>query len=354
MDDLLFEKKGPNPKVLWRPHHGRPIAPSSSSSCYRPFQQIVRTVHVQDALQACLDQRLQPTPILTKSVLNRYHLQKSNHPCKNLKVLWFGTQPPHNEEMHDWYGNVQFAVSTDFLIQRWKNFYLVEMETTPKHTVSRILITNSDYSEVLPVYDPRQEGGPWHINSSGHFVLRDCSRYNGEGTNENGHTLELMIEGKVRDQMDILNECRITFRNHSKAVGDGEHPKCHRSRFSRKRCPSPLTSLETSLVFFDQHQRMAKISCVATPRLSERAEHYRRFYYMRVTVAIPNRSFLPMSTNRHWTPSLPYHSGLGGSPALSAHIGNLQGARHTGFFRIFSSIAIQEAHKVYMLSTRRE
>ncbi|XP_064116852.1 uncharacterized protein LOC135222643 isoform X5 [Macrobrachium nipponense] len=299
MDDLLFEKKGPNPKVLWRPHHGRPVAPSASS--YRPFQQIVRTIHVQDALHACLDQILQPKPIYSKSTLNRSFLEKSksNHPCKNLMVLWFGTEPPRNqgnEEMHDWYGNVQFGVSTDFLMHRWKNFYLVEMETTPKHTVSRILITNRDYSKVLPLYDPWQEGGPWYITSKGHFVLTDCSRYNGEGMNKNGHTLELMIEGKVLDQMAILNECIITFRNHSKTVRDGEHALalCHRSRFSKENCPSPLTSVQASIRFFDQHRRMAMISPVATPRLSESAEKYRRLFYTTFTVPVPYGTFLSL------------------------------------------------------------
>ncbi|XP_068200909.1 uncharacterized protein [Palaemon carinicauda] len=352
-DDLLFEKKGNNPKVFWRPKHGRPIANGCSS--YRPFQQIVRTVHVKEALQVCLDQRLQPKPIASKSILNSLHLRNSRHPCKNIKVLWFGTQPPilQNKKMvHDWYGNVQFAIPVDIL-NRWKYFYLVEMESTPKHTVSRLLISNNDYSSVLPFYDPWQEGGPWVVNSSGHFVPTDCSRYNGEGRNKNGHILEFMIEAEISDQTAILNACSISFQNHSKVESTGGLPMCHRSRFTNTKCPSPLKSLETALLFFDQHQRMARMTSVATPRLSKNGEIYRGFYLLKLTFSIPYWSFPPMPQSQILNSCLPYNFLPGCSPTLLTRRGVPQGVKQTDLSGGFPSKPYSEAFSSYRVFTQQ-
>lgn len=277
MDDLLDQTTGPKKKVFWKPGNGRAIAPQHPQ--YRPFSQAVRTVHIDEALEYCMQYRMQPKHIFNNSILNRRSLKNTNHPCKNIQVLWFGAEsPPEKDEEHDWYGNIQFAIPVDLLLRRWEHRYLVEMMTAKTHTATHILITNTDYSGVLPRYDPHQQGGPWYVDNNRHSVLVDCARFNDKGYNRNGHNLEFMIEATPADQRQLLNICELSFKNHSEARNKQRPLRCLRTQFINKSCPTPLISARAAGEFFNQHQRIAEVSNIATPRLSEKAEFYRQIF----------------------------------------------------------------------------
>ncbi|XP_050692305.1 uncharacterized protein LOC126983556 [Eriocheir sinensis] len=267
MDVHLYTKKN----VLWRPGEGSSVVLRESD--YRPFCHVGRTVHLDDALHICADNWMQPKPITTLSTLSDKIWHKQNHhPCRNLRVLWFGPKlDGEDEDAHDWYGNVQFAFPTDVMMHHWRKFYLVEMLTTSTHTTTRILVTNADYSSVLPPYDPRTPGGPWRLNSEGrHECLADCRRYSNEGNNGNGHILEFMIEVEPFQIRTILAESTLSFRNHEQGGNVGPHD-CHRSgRLSM--CPTPLTRDEAARIFFLEHQRSSLQQNMAAPRLSPSAE----------------------------------------------------------------------------------
>ncbi|KAK7084356.1 hypothetical protein SK128_012385, partial [Halocaridina rubra] len=276
MDELLFQT---HKDIYWRPGYGRSIA--TARPTYRNFQSVVRTVHVSDALNICKQKRMQPRPIQANSILKQKFLNEI-HPCKNMKVLWFGTERPFGmEEDHNWYGNIQFTMPVDVILQRWKYCYLVEILTAKTHTATRLLITNTDYSRMLPLYNPHSSGGPWSVNSNGHFVLDDCERYNNIGWNRHGHTLEFMIEVTLEGQKNILQMCEISFMNHQEARNENLPLRCHRYQYFSKECPTPFSSADSSREFFFQHQKMISYTDIATPNLSEKAEYYRQHYYMK-------------------------------------------------------------------------
>ncbi|XP_071538181.1 uncharacterized protein [Panulirus ornatus] len=278
MDNLLYTTKNDRPTVFWRPGNGRSIVPHNFF--YQSFSHIVRTVHIHEALDICAHHELRPKFIYSCSSLSKKHLRYSrNHPCRNLRVLWFGTRASNaDEDKHEWYGNVEFALPADILLKRWKYWFLVEMISAPTHTVTLLLITNTDYSSVLPQYDPHREGGQWVVSSQGHFVLSDCLRYNDEGYNKHGHALEFMIEVTPYGQKKILEECEISFRNHFKAIDNNRPHVCHRFQKSDFQCPSPFSTAFGSMVFFHEHQRKRMYLSLATPRLSNSAEYYRQRY----------------------------------------------------------------------------
>ncbi|KAK8739621.1 hypothetical protein OTU49_003431 [Cherax quadricarinatus] len=284
MDQLLYTTKGPKPTMFWLPGNGRNIAPGPSS--YRPFDQIVRTVHLYEALDICVDQQMIPKPITSRSIINMNHLHP-NHPCKNLQVLWFGTQRSEDEEEHDWYGNVSFSLPVDLLLKHWKHCFLVELMSAPTHTATRLLLTNTDYSSVLTKYDPNTKEGPWLKASFGHLELTDCLRYNNIGYNKHGHTLEFMIEVTPFGQRKILEMCEISFRNHSEATNKTLPHVCHRFQNMANPCPSPFTSSICSRIFFREHSRLGRRLCIAHPRLSRSAEFLMHYYFTMVPPAVP-------------------------------------------------------------------
>lgn len=276
MDQHLYTKKGAAPNtVLWRPREGSSVVLKERD--YQPFNQIVRTVHIPDALAICAVNGIVPKPILSLSTLKAtvLHPQRS-HPCRNLHVLWFGAKlDGEDEHAHDWYGNVEFAVPIDVMMLQWRNLYLVEMVQAPTQTITRILVTNADYSSVLPPYDPRTPGGPWRLTPDGrHERLVDCRRYNSKGYNRHGHTLEFMIEVTPFGMRKILDEVTISFRNHHLGLSGGPHD-CH--RFGKTlTCPTPFTVDEGSHIFFKEHHRLIGRQPMATPRLSPSAEAFRQ------------------------------------------------------------------------------
>ncbi|KAK8739622.1 hypothetical protein OTU49_003432 [Cherax quadricarinatus] len=275
-DQLLYTTKGPKPTVLWLPGNGRSIVPDLSS--YRPFDRIVRTVHLHEALDICVYHRMIPKHIISLCTLNRKHL-KNNHPCKKLRVLWFGAQyPEDDEEEHDWYGNVSFTMPVDLLMEHWRYCFFVEIMTAPTHTTTRLLVTNTDYSSMLIKYDPCTVGGPWYKTSSGHLGLIDCRRYNNIGSNRHGNTLEFMIEVTRYGETKILEKCEISFKNHSKARDKSLSHVCHRFQKPELCCPSPVARAIGSRIFFHEHTNLTKVTSIAKPPLSESAQLYLQCY----------------------------------------------------------------------------
>ncbi|KAG7175105.1 hypothetical protein Hamer_G022447 [Homarus americanus] len=271
----------------------RSVVPTHNS--YISFDRVVRTVHLAEALDVCVRQRMEPKFIYSLCSINRKILRR-DHPCKNLQVLWFGGKhPDYDEDEPDWYGNVEFAIHVDFLLKKWNYCFLVDMMSAPTHSVTRLLITNTDYSRVLPKYDPTEPGGPWHITPKSHELLTDCLRYNNKGNNIHGHTLEFMIEATPFGQEKLLENCEISFRNHSEAEDMSRTHVCHRFRNTNVPCPSPVKSSMASRIFFHEHARLRQHSLLAAPRLSHSAEYFRRCYLtMDGAPSIPRRNLVPM------------------------------------------------------------
>lgn len=271
MDHQLCTSKGFPDTVLWRPREGSSVILDEAH--YRSFSHIIRTVHLREAVNTCAEHGMTPRPILSLCTLNGTALSsQTNHPCRNLHVLWFRAKlDGEDEDAHDRYGNVAFVVPTNVMMQRWKNLYLVEMVTFKAYTITRILATNSDYSSVLPKYDPQTPGGPWRFTPEGrHECLVDCRRYNSEGYNKYGHILEFMIEVTLFGMRNILHEATISFRNHHQARF-GDPYNCHRFGNSPP-CPSPFPRDLASRIFFTEHHHFTRHQLMATPRLSLSAE----------------------------------------------------------------------------------
>lgn len=271
--DQLLKKhpgKGGN-TILWLPGSGRHV--SEGSNPYKPFTHIIRTLHLEDAIEVCNTRRIVPKHVITFSSIDSRVLSPS-HPCANIKVLWFSTSPTdEDKDAPDWYGNVEFAVDAKILLTQWKYFFLVEMMTTPTHTTSRILVTNSDYSDVLPKYNPNCTGGPWQITPEGQFALTKCSRYKFKGTNIHDHILEFMLEASPKNEKKIINKCRISFKNHEEAKDMKVRHVCNRYQRAGLPCPTPLSRLTAAFYFFIKMQESSMCWWSnRTPKLSESAE----------------------------------------------------------------------------------
>ncbi|XP_027212651.2 uncharacterized protein [Penaeus vannamei] len=283
MDKLLYQRPGPHPWTLWLPRPGRRLARGPNP--YRPFNRVVRTVHLEDAVEICVRRSMTPRPVTCCSRIRQRGLRWS-HPCSNLRVLWFGTRSDQDDQtIPDWYGNVEFSFLSNVFFSHFKFCFLVEIVTAPTHTMTRFLVTNTDYSGVLDPYSPYRAGGPWYINDRGeHFALKDCARFNDEGINIHPHELEFMVEMTPYGQQQILKEAEISFRNHEAATDLSRPRKCHRfQRFSSRpqACPWAVSAAVASQMFFSRHQMEAdRHPNIASPRLSALADYFRQCYLM--------------------------------------------------------------------------
>ncbi|KAK3861859.1 hypothetical protein Pcinc_032224 [Petrolisthes cinctipes] len=256
MDEDLFTLQ------LWRPGqtgNERTIVPakpdSDSAKYYCEFTHITRTLHMRDALNVCENLKMEPRFIYSTSSLRRSTLPKDN-PCRNLRVLWFGTmRVGHDVKTPSRYGNVQFAVNANTLLKHWKYYYFVEILSTPKYSTSRILVTNNDYSRYLRQYDPYQYDGPWKKTNTGYMELLNCLRYN-EGENFHKHNVEFMIEPDESDMKQLFNECTLSFTNHHsiKSPGSDYAIKCMRP----DTCPSSMGRREARGKFMANLRRLKK------------------------------------------------------------------------------------------------
>lgn len=283
MDRLLYERTGPHPRTLWLPRPGRRLARSPRP--YRRFCRVVRTVHVEDAVDICVRRSMPPRPVTSCSRI-RQSILRHDHPCRDLQVLWFGVRSDQDDQtMHDWYGNVEFSFLPDVFLNHFRFCFLVEMVTAPTHTMTRLLITNTDYAGALDPYSPYRAGGPWYVDARGeHFALENCARFNDEGVNRHPHELEFMVEMTPFGQQQILKEAEISFRNHEAAADLSKPRACHRfQRFhgGYQGCPWAVSAAVASQIFFSKH-RMAADSHpdIASPRLSVLADYFRQCYLM--------------------------------------------------------------------------
>lgn len=254
--------------LLWLPGSGRHVSEGPDS--YRPFSHITRTLHLEDALQVCTRWRIPPKNIITFSSIDSRSLP-TQHPCRELQVLWFSANMSEQEEdEHDWYGNVEFAVSASVLLERWRYCFLVEMMTTPTHTVSRILLTNTDFSSVLRPYNPFRAGGPWQVSSEGQMGLHKCSRYKFKGYNRHPHILEFLLDVTEEDEKKILQECQLSFKNHEEAQDLSVRHVCNRHQRAKTPCPSPFPRI-TAATLFAARLQMMNSSLSKIPKLSSSA-----------------------------------------------------------------------------------
>ncbi|XP_047501558.1 uncharacterized protein LOC125047416 [Penaeus chinensis] len=286
MDKLLYARPGSHPWTLWLPRPGRCLARSPRP--YRRFCRVVRTVHLKDAVDICVRRSMPPRPVTSCSSIRQSKLRRDHpdHPCRDLQVLWFGVRSDQDDQtMHDWYGNVEFSFLPDVFLNHFKFFFLVEMVTAPTHTMTRLLITNTDYSDALDPYSPYQAGGPWYVDARGeHFALENCARFNDEGFNRHPHELEFMVEMTPFGQQQILKEAEISFRNHEAATDFSKPRVCHRfQRFSylHQGCPWAVSAAVASQMFFSHHQMATNCHPdIASPRLSALADYFRQCYLM--------------------------------------------------------------------------
>lgn len=253
-DKVLRSKDGGRgPTILWIPTDKQSLALNEESGVQ--FSNIIRTVHLYDAFEICYTNRMAPKQLVNYSSLSSNYL-KEDHPCSKLRVLWFGADIcDAKSNAHNWYGNVQFSLPTSILAH-WKHCFLVEMVTTPTHTATRLLMTNTDYSDVLPAYDQFNHGSPWYVKEGVHYTLGDCLRFGGKGVNRHGHILEFLVEASVEDEMMILEESELSFVNHRLARNMKVAHVCHRHQRSFGVCPTPFSAAESARQFFSAFNKV--------------------------------------------------------------------------------------------------
>lgn len=272
-DTLLkkLEGKASGQTLLWLPGSGRHV--SEGPDAYQPFTHVTRTLHLEDALEVCAHRRIRPKNIITFSSIDSRALPPG-HPCADLKVLWFSAgvkDQDEGEDRHDWYGNVEFAVDASILLECWKYSFLVEMMTTPTHTTSRILLTNTDFSGVLRPYNPYCAGGPWQVSAEGQLALRKCSRYRFVGTNRHPHILEFLLDTSVRKEKKLLQACQLSFKNHEEAQDLTVRHVCNRYQRAKTACPTPFPRSVTATVFAMRLQQM-NVPPHYVPKLSSESQ----------------------------------------------------------------------------------
>ncbi|KAK8392483.1 hypothetical protein O3P69_014685 [Scylla paramamosain] len=278
--------------LLWLPGSGRHVSEGPDS--YRPFTHITRTLHLDDALQVCTHWRIPPKNVITFSSIDSRCLL-SDHPCRDLRVLWFSANVSEEEEdEHNWYGNVEFAVSASVLLECWRYCFMVEMMTTPTHTTSRILLTNTDFSSVLRPYNPFRAGGPWQVSPEGQMALHRCSRYKFKGYNRHPHILEFLLDVTEEDEKKILQECQLSFKNHEEAQDLSVPHVCNRHQRAKTPCPSPFPRTTTATVFVSQLQMM-KCSLSKIPKLSSSAKqlYNKALLELGIQTAVVHEASLP-------------------------------------------------------------
>ena len=263
---------------------------SEGPDSYQPFTHITRTIHLDDALDVCTRWRIPPKNIITFSSMDSRSLPP-DHPCADLRVLWFSAQVSTQEEdKNDWYGNVEFSVRASILLENWKYSFLVEMMSAPTHTVSRILLTNTDYSDVLRPYNPFCGGGPWQVSAEGQLALQKCSRYKFKGTNRHPHILEFLLDVNKKTEKKILRECELSFKNHEDAQDLTVPHVCNRHQRLKTVCPTPFPSTLTANVFAVRLKQMNR-GFSSIPKLSSSAQQLYKMSSAKV-VPVPNMVFV--------------------------------------------------------------
>ncbi|XP_076053866.1 uncharacterized protein LOC143032761 [Oratosquilla oratoria] len=228
---------------------------------YKEIYYISRVVHMDDAVKVMREKKMSPRPITHFSAYHRNNLP-SEHPCKDLKILWFA--PTLEFGAPSYYGNVEFILDLSWALQKWRKSYLMEMVTGKTYTLYRILLTNTNYDELFqgssnsngPILRPANVTGHWQRQDTGYgytrnYVLTNCPRFNNQGYNMQGLTVEFLIEATEDDAKEVFNKSFLTFRDHRPALCEGP-TACHRFVRRKKNCPYPYSPFDAQAELFRQ------------------------------------------------------------------------------------------------------
>jgi len=141
------------------------------SSC-QELDTVYHVTHLHHSIRILQDQRIRPTLIYDKSILN----------TTRTSVVWLS---PNYWAHGSRYGNISFEFNWKELIKR-KNYYWVEVIDSYSPPACRILVTDQDFSKSLKAYDPRDNNGPWVYNPH-----NDTHYWNGD------YCLEFMITSDI-------------------------------------------------------------------------------------------------------------------------------------------------------------
>lgn len=163
--------------------------PSARPNWTEPDCQLLTSVahvaHVPTSIRIAEDRRLRADLVFDKSKLNK----------ERIRVVWLSP--------NDWdgaggfrYGNVRFHFDWATLVQGKRSYWVESIAYGVE--ACRILLTDTDYSSTLDVYDPTVGDGPWWESPSGEH------HWNG------GYCLEVMIEG----DLDLALATDVDFVKH--------------------------------------------------------------------------------------------------------------------------------------------
>lgn len=158
------------------------------SKC-KPLENIYHVSHIDTALNIASERKIKAGLVYDDSKLNK----------KRILVCWLSP--------NDWegaggsrYGHIRFSFDWKKICEEMNSYWVEVIHYSPH--APRILLTDSDYSQQLDIYDPTTSNGPWLYDAE-----NDEHYWNGE------ICLEIMIERDIR----LSEVFEIDFVNH--------HPK---------------------------------------------------------------------------------------------------------------------------------
>ncbi|XP_071552589.1 uncharacterized protein [Panulirus ornatus] len=219
-DHLLVDKTKERPSFrCWRPNSASSLQAENAFgyNAYEEFNEIVRTVHLDECGEIHRSQQLKASP--STETTGTYLL----HTFPDMKGLWFGISDLNFEDDLNWHGDVSYKVDLESFLESLKiyNTYLVEVVEFPTTSTSRLLITTQRLD--LPQYDPTVKGGPWYKDPSGrNWFLNDARRYDGV-TNVFGHQVQFILIIPDCEAASLPDMLRIAPVNNSQTDCASEH-----------------------------------------------------------------------------------------------------------------------------------
>jgi hypothetical protein len=141
-----------------------------TASC-KPLDQISHVSHIHTALQIFAAGKINAGLVFDESLLNKRRIQ----------VVWLS---PNDWAYGSRYGNVRLYFDWKKLVEGM-NYYWIE-SIAYNIPACRILVTEKDYCQRFPVYDPTKGDGPWW-----HRKSDDAHFWNGN------FCLEIMLERDI-------------------------------------------------------------------------------------------------------------------------------------------------------------
>jgi len=155
----------------------------------KQLEYVFHVAHLETARRILVDAKLQAGLVFDDSKLNK----------ERILVNWLSPNIWVNGSR---YGNVEFGFDFAKLIED-KRFYWVEVMRKYHPPACRILITYSNYSGTLQVYDPKVGDGPWWYDTS-----TDSHWWNGN------YCIEFMVEENL-----LLKRCKgVSFVTHHETL----------------------------------------------------------------------------------------------------------------------------------------